>query len=108
MAIMCLYNDLRVSPEAYDAVRRTVDWEGRVPPGAVAHFIAFRDGAQAAEVDIWESRAAYEDYRDTRLRPVLANLGIEIDEPEIIELHIGAVGGATLESYIVPRALTPA
>jgi hypothetical protein len=107
MAIMCLFSTLNVSPGAYDAVRKAIDWEGRVPPGAVAHFIGFRNGS-AAEVDVWETRADYENYRDTRLKPALAELGITIDEPEILDLHIGALGGETVALYVVPRALTSA
>ena len=107
MAIMCLWSTLSVSPDAYDAVRKAVNWEGDVPQGAVAHFIGFRDGS-AGEVDVWESRADYERYRDTRLKPVLASLGVTIEEPEILDLHMGALGGATMEAYLVPRALTPA
>lgn len=107
MAIMCLYSRLEVAPATYDAIRIEVDWEGRVPEGAVAHFIGFRNGS-AAEVDIWESHAAYEHYRDTRLKPVLAKMGVVVGEPEIIELHKGAVGGPSLDSYLVPRAVTRA
>ena len=107
MPVMCLYRALKVTPEAYDAVRAAVDWEGDVPPGAIGHFIAFRDG-EAVEADIWESQAAYQLYRDSRLNPVLDRMGLVIDEPEILDLHVAAIGAPAAQAYVVPRAITPA
>lgn len=108
MAIMTLWSRLTVSRDEYDAVRQAVNWEGDVPQGAVAHFIGFRDDHSAGEVDVWESRADYERYREIRLNPVLARLGVTIEEPEILDVHMGALGGPSAEAYVVPRALTPA
>lgn len=106
MPVMCVYPSLDLGSEFYDEVRALVGWEKDPPKGAISHAIAFRDGG-AYEVNVWESRAAYEAYRDNRLRPVLDRFSKDIGEPEIMDLHMFAVG-APAQSYSVPRAVMPA
>ena len=91
MAIMLIYRVPGATPEHYDRVRSVERWDEAPQPGGIAHFISF-DETGAVEVDVWESRQAFDDYWTHRHEPVLKSLGIEVGEPEVLELHNLAIG----------------
>ncbi|MEO8113169.1 MAG: hypothetical protein ABI655_02230 [Phenylobacterium sp.] len=105
MPVMCIYHALNVTPETYDKVRAAVRWEEDLPTGAISHTISFSKNG-GVEVDLWESRAAFETYRDNRLSPLLSQLGIVIDDPEILDIYVTAIGPLA-DTYRLPRAVTP-
>ncbi len=67
-------------------VRRKVRWEEDIHAGGIAHFISFTDTG-AVEFDVWESREALETFFETRQRKALAELNLDMGEPEIHELQ---------------------
>jgi hypothetical protein len=86
MSIAVLFAPKSMSARQYDEVLRRLDAAGALPaPGGVAHT-CYGSGDQLRVFDVWESRAAFEQFGKTLL-PILAQVGIEIGPPEIIEIH---------------------
>jgi len=83
-----------VTPEQYDKVRESVNWEGEPPEGSVLHVPWFVDGGLRV-VDIWDSPDHFQRFSDTRLAPGVQAAGIE-GEPrvEFNDLHSRAFAPA--------------
>jgi hypothetical protein len=105
MPIMCIYRVRNATPADYDAVREKVRWEEDPPAGGIAHFLSFT-GDGAVEFDVWESRAAFEAFWMPRMKPALKALGIDMGEPEILDLQGVAIADAVM-TYQMPRTVTP-
>jgi hypothetical protein len=76
-----------VTPEQYDAVRGTVNWEGDTPAGALFHVATF-DGEGAHIFDMWESAEDFQRFVEGRLTPGTQAAGLE-GEPQvrIFDIH---------------------
>jgi hypothetical protein len=70
-----------LTPEQYDQVRRSVDWEGNAPDGAVLHVPWFVDGGLRV-VDVWDSPEHFQKFVDERLTPGVQEAGVE-GEPRV-------------------------
>jgi hypothetical protein len=64
-----------VDPETYDKVRAEVGWLDSAPTGGFAH-LAWFEGGDNHNVDVWESEAAFTAFGEQRLGPALAKLGV--------------------------------
>jgi hypothetical protein len=64
-----------VDPETYDKVRAEVGWLDSSPAGGFAH-LAWFEGGDNHNVDVWESEAAFAAFGEQRLGPALAKLGV--------------------------------
>jgi hypothetical protein len=64
-----------VDPETYDKVRAEVGWLDSSPDGGFAH-LAWFEGGDNHNVDVWESEAAFAAFGEQRLGPALAKLGV--------------------------------
>ena len=69
------------SRNAYEAVHEQV---GGTAAGLIVHTAAEVDG-KVRIVEVWESRQHIDELVQTRLGPVLAKLGVEMDPPELSE-----------------------
>jgi hypothetical protein len=65
-----------LSKEDYDRVRAEVGWLVEPPVGGISH-LTWWDGGDCHNVDSWESEAAFNDFGEQRLGPVMAKMGIE-------------------------------
>lgn len=76
-----------VTPDQYEAIRKTINWEGNIPKGAVFHVAAFeKNGIRVT--DIWESENEFNDFVQTRLMPGTAAAGIKGQpQVEILPAH---------------------
>jgi hypothetical protein len=76
-----------ITPELYDQVRESVNWEGDRPDGALFHVATFtEEGARVT--DVWESAEAFQSFVDDRLMAGVRAAGIEGDpEVEVIPTH---------------------
>jgi hypothetical protein len=76
-----------VTPEQYDEVRGSVDWEGDTPTGALFHAATF-DQQGAHIFDMWESAADFQRFVEERLTPGTQAAGL-VGEPQvrIFEIH---------------------
>lgn len=76
-----------IKKEDYEALRKTVNWEGNVPKGAMFHVASF-DGKAIRVTDVWESERDFQAFIDGRLMPEVKKVGIK-SEPrvEILPAH---------------------
>jgi hypothetical protein len=82
------------SAEIYDAVSAKLDVENDPPEGIIVHTAIAEEGKGLRIVDVWESREAFESFREQRLMPavesVLSERGITPAGPptyEFSEIH---------------------
>ena len=75
------------SVDQYDEVKRRVNWEGQKPDGAIFHTTA-HDGNGLVITDVWRSADEFQRFIDSRVMPVVKELGVP-GEPqvEIYEAH---------------------
>ncbi len=64
-----------VTPEQYEAMRRSVNWEGNAPKGGVFHVAGFHDNAIHV-TDIWESAEELDAFVNERLMPGAVKAGV--------------------------------
>jgi hypothetical protein len=62
----------------YESIRKLVNWEGDVPPGAMYHVASF-DERGIHVTDVWESAEDFQRFADSRLMPGVRQLGITGD-----------------------------
>jgi len=69
------------SRDVYATVHEQV---GGTAPGLIVHTAAEVDG-KVRIVEVWESRQHLDEFVQAKLGPVLAELGVEMDQPELSE-----------------------
>ena len=79
----------------YETIRKTVNWEGKHPKGALFHVAAF-DKTGGHVTDIWESEAEFNDFVQNRLIPGTTAAGIK-GEPQVEIYPVHAVFVAALQ-----------
>ena len=73
----------------YETIRKTINWEGNHPKGALFHVAAFdKDGGHVT--DIWESADDFNNFVKDRLMPGAAAAGIK-GEPQVEMFPIYAI-----------------
>lgn len=76
-----------VTPEQYEQVRATANWEGDTPDGAMFHAAAFADGGMRI-FDLWESAEAFQAFFEARVMPAVQEAGMPGQpEVELIPVH---------------------
>ena len=80
--------------EFYDAVNEKLGIEADKPDGMIVHTAIDRGEDGLRIVDVWESREAFESFRDDRLMPAIQAVaeekGVEMEGPpsyEFSEVH---------------------
>lgn len=92
MAIGVLQENEMGTDETYDAVAAKLGVQENPPEGLVCHTAGAKAGGGYRIFDVWESKEAYESFREERLLPALkAVIGEEAvagaPASEIYELH---------------------
>lgn len=73
----------------YEKVRKSVNWEGNKPKGAIFHVASF--GNDALHVtDIWESAEDFNQFTQTRLMPGVMEAGIH-GQPAVETFPVHAI-----------------
>jgi hypothetical protein len=77
-------NELRAAQ--YDEVTRQLEAQGDFPPDGLEFHVAFftDDGFRVSE--IWQSQEKFAAFGE-RLMPLLFEAGIEVNPPEILQVH---------------------
>jgi hypothetical protein len=70
-----------VDPDTYDRVRAEVGWLDSPPTGGFTH-LAWFEGRDNHNIDVWESEAAFAAFGEQRLGPALGKLGVTA-QPEV-------------------------
>ena len=76
-----------MSADKYDATMPAIEASGQFPPDGLAFHVAFESGGSFRVSEIWDSKEQFEAFGH-RLRPILAQGGIELaGPPEIVGVH---------------------
>jgi hypothetical protein len=75
MAVVMSMHWAGVTPEQYNTVRDTVDWEETPAAGGQVH-VAWFDAEGFHVTDVWESQQAFETFFAERLAPAIQKAGI--------------------------------
>jgi hypothetical protein len=72
--------------EQYDETIRRLQAAGDVPPDGMEYHVCFLSHGYVRVSEIWDSQEQLDAFGQ-RLMPVLAEVGIDPGEPEILEIH---------------------
>ena len=87
MRIVARFAPASLTRDQYDeSVRRLQDTEDQWPPHGMEYHVFFGPEGSLRVSEIWDSREQFEAFGE-RLMPVLADIGIEPGEPEVLEVH---------------------
>jgi hypothetical protein len=87
MSILARFTPANVTTQQYDESLRRLDEAGDWPPNGLEYHVAFTGSDGNFRVsEIWDSREQFEAFGE-RLMPLLAEIGIEPGEPELLEIH---------------------
>lgn len=86
MSILIRFSPPSLTAEQYDsAVRRLVE-AGVFPAEGLDYEICYGSGANLRVSQVWDTQEQLDAF-GARLMPILAELGIEPGEPEVLEVH---------------------
>jgi hypothetical protein len=81
MPIAMMMKWTEITPEHYEKLRKTVNWEGNVPKGLQFHVASFnKEGMRV--VDVWNSAEDFDNFTKSRLMPAVQQLGVK-GEPQV-------------------------
>lgn len=86
MSIVVRFAPASLTREQYDASVRRLEREGQFPPEGMDLHVCFGSEGNLRVSEIWDSREQWEAFGE-RLMPVLADVGIQPGEPEVLEVH---------------------
>jgi hypothetical protein len=72
--------------EQYDETIRRLQEAGDFPPDGMEYHVCFLSDGNVRVSEIWESREQIDTFAE-RLMPLLAEVGIDPGEPEVLEIH---------------------
>jgi hypothetical protein len=75
-----------LTAEEYDSVVAKLTADGVSPAEGLDYEICFGSGDNFKVSQVWDSQEQLDAF-GARLRPILAELGINPGEPEIVEVH---------------------
>jgi hypothetical protein len=70
----------------YDESVRKLEAAGEFPPDGLDYHVCFGTEGNLRVSEIWDSKEQLDAFGE-RLMPVLAEVGIEPGEPELLEIH---------------------
>ena len=86
MSILARFTPTNVTTQQYDESLRRLKDGGDWPPDGLEYHVAFGSPSNLRVSEIWDSREQFEEF-GKRLMPLLADIGIEPGEPELLEIH---------------------
>jgi hypothetical protein len=86
MSILIRFTPANVTTEKYDESLRRLEEGGNWPPDGLEYHVAFGPNDNLRVSEIWDSREQLEEF-GKRLMPLLAGIGIDPGEPELLEIH---------------------
>ncbi len=87
MAILAIFTGSGITQSMYEALRKEVHWENRLPPGAVVHAAGFDAAGHLHVADVWDSEAAMNAFVQQRLLPAMQKLKVPAPKVEVFPLH---------------------
>lgn len=86
MSILARFTPRSLTAQQYDESVRRLEDAGAFPPDGLDYHVCFGSDGNLRVSEIWDSREQLDAFGE-RLMPVLAEIGIEPGEPELLEIH---------------------
>lgn len=86
MSLLIRFAPPSLTAEQYDSAVRRLNEEGVFPADGLDYEICFGTGDKLKVSQVWDSKEQLEAF-GARLMPILAELGIDPGEPEVVEVH---------------------
>ena len=86
MSIVVRFAPTSLTAEQYNESVRRLQESGGFPPEGMDYHVCFGTDGNLRVSEIWDSREQLDAFGE-RLMPVLADIGIEPGEPEVVDVH---------------------
>ena len=86
MSIVARFTPTSLTTEQYDESVRRLEEAGAFPPDGMDYHICFGTEGNLRVSEVYDSREQFEAFGE-RLMPILADIGIEPGEPEVLDVH---------------------
>jgi hypothetical protein len=86
VSVLIRFSPPSLTAEQYDNAVRRLKEEGVFPADGLDYEVCFGSGDQHKVSQVWDSTEQMEAF-GARLTPILAELGINPGEPEVVEVH---------------------
>jgi len=86
LSVLIRFAPASLTAQQYDESIRRLQEAGDFPPDGLDYHVCFGSDGNLRVSEIWDSREQLEAFGE-RLMPLLAEVGIDPGEPEVIEIH---------------------
>lgn len=86
MSVLIRFSPPSLTAKQYDEAVRRLTEDGVFPAEGLDYEICFGSEGNLKVSQVWDSQHQLEAFGE-RLRPILADLGINPGEPEVVEVH---------------------
>ncbi len=86
MSVLIRFAPPALTAKQYDEVVRRLTEEGVFPAEGLDYEICFGSEGNLKVSQVWDTQQQLEAFGE-RLRPILAEMGIDSGEPEVVEVH---------------------
>ncbi len=86
MSLLIRFTPPSLTADQYDSAVRRLNEEGVLPADGLDYEICFGSGDGLRISQVWDSKEQLDAF-GARLMPILAELGINPGEPELVEVH---------------------
>jgi hypothetical protein len=86
MSVLIRFAPSALTTSQYDESIRKLEAAGDFPPDGLDYHVCFGTEGSLRVSEIWDSRQQLDAFGE-RLMPILAEVGIDPGEPEIVEIH---------------------
>jgi len=86
MALAIYFHPKGMTLSQFNEIHRRLAEAGASEQGGRLHHSCFGEDGALMVYDIWESQEAFQAFGAT-LMPIIAEVGVDIGEPTIMELH---------------------
>ena len=86
MSIVVRFTPTSLTAEKYDESVRRLTESGDFPPDGMDYHICFGTDGNLRVSEVYDSREQFEAFGEV-LMPVLADIGIEPGEPDVVDVH---------------------
>jgi hypothetical protein len=86
MSIVARFTPRSLTVEKYKESVRRLEQAGAWPPDGMDYHVFFGTEEDLRVSEIWDSTEKFQAFGE-KLMPILADIGIEPGEPEVLEIH---------------------
>ena len=86
MSVLIRFAPASLSAEQYDESIRRLQESGDWPADGLDYHVCFGTDGNLRVSEIWDTQEQLDAFGE-RLMPLLADIGIEPGEPEVVEIH---------------------